>query len=522
MQQSIVHNTAATVSTLLDKQKREGRLATIGVCGLALGATLLAVLGGIQFGFSNVIGIAVVLAVILLISRWPIVGFFVVACSALLIDQEPLVLNGTPINLYVFYWPSRLTGLVERPIGFLLLYILFVLLCQHFARRQKLLQGGELLFPLLLLLLCVAIGVARGMTSGGTFKIIVLEVRPFLYLFEAYLLSYNLISHKKHIRAFLWMIIICAGLKALLGLYIYLAVFHGSMVGHNELMAHEESFFFVAVILLVMLFYLHHRDRPQLTLALLILPVVLIALVLNQRRADYLALLMGLLVAWVLVIIVKPRARKGLLIALVIFVTLAAGYVLAFGNAGGTLAEPARAIISFYHPDPRDAASNLYRVIENADLQYTAKQNPLLGWGFGKPFLQPIPLPNILDLDPYYLYVPHNTIYWVWMRLGVPGYAALWFLIGSIIVYGCVIARRLKDSYLQLIAIYIVAITVMEVLVAYADYQLFFYRNVIYLGLLAGILMKLPTLDTKKEQIVHEYIDSERRNTTPSVGRGHA
>ncbi len=521
MQQSIASDSGMTISALLEKQRRENRMKAIILYIVALGATLLLVLGGLRFGFSNILGIFVVLGVILLISRWPIVGFFIVACSALLIDQEPLVLNGTPINLYVFYWPTRLTGLVERPIGFLLLYILFVVICQRFVGRQRLLQGGKLLFPLLLLLLCVVVGVVRGMTSGGTFKIIVLEVRPFLYLFEAYLLAYNLVSHRKHIQAFLWMIIACAGLKALVGIYIYLAVFHGSMVGHNELMAHEESFFFVALILLVILFYLHHRYRPQLYVALLVLPFILIALVLNQRRADYLALLMGLLVAWVLVIIVKPRARKALLIALLIFATLAAGYVLAFGNAGGTLAEPARAIISFYHPDPRDAASNLYRVIENFDLQYTARQNPLLGWGFGKPFLQPIALPNILQLDPYYLYIPHNTIYWIWMRLGVPGYAALWFLIGSIIVYGCIIARRLKDPYLQLIAIYIVAITVMEVLVAYADYQLFFYRNVIYLGLLAGILMKLPVLDKGKEQSAHEYTGSDRRITASDIGSKH-
>jgi hypothetical protein len=37
--------------------------------------------------------------------------------------------------------------------------------------------------------------------------------------------------------------------------------------------------------------------------------------------------------------------------------------------------------------------------------------------------------------------------------------------------------------------------TVAEIVVAFADYQLFFYRNVIYIGLLAGILMKLPEVE---------------------------
>ena len=104
-------------------------------------------------------------------------------------------------------------------------------------------------------------------------------------------------------------------------------------------------------------------------------------------------------------------------------------------------------------------------------------------------------LPNILDLDPYYLYVPHNTIYWVMMRLGALGFFALWYLIGALVVRGCQIARSLLDPYLQLVAIYVVSVTFMEVILAYADYQLFFYRNVIYLGLLAGILMRLPKID---------------------------
>lgn len=145
-----------------------------------------------------------------------------------------------------------------------------------------------------------------------------------------------------------------------------------------------------------------------------------------------------------------------------------------------------------------------------------------MGLGFGKPFLQPVLLPNIITLDPYYNYVPHNTIYWIWMRLGPIGYFALWYLFGAIIIRGCLIARQLRDHYLQLVAIYIVAIVFMEVVVAFADYQLFFYRNVIYLGLLAGILIKLPTLDEKKEQPVHEAAHSDRRLTASGVGSKRA
>jgi hypothetical protein len=36
----------------------------------------------------------------------------------------------------------------------------------------------------------------------------------------------------------------------------------------------------------------------------------------------------------------------------------------------------------------------------------------------------------------------------------------------------------------------------MEIPLAYGDYQLYFYRNVIYLGVLMGVVLRLPSLDT--------------------------
>lgn len=84
------------------------------------------------------------------------------------------------------------------------------------------------------------------------------------------------------------------------------------------------------------------------------------------------------------------------------------------------------------------------------------------------------------------------------MRLGAIGFFALLYLLGVMIVRGCLIARRLQDPYLQLVSIYIVAVILMEVILASADYQLFAFRNVIYLGLLAGILVKLPILSQEK------------------------
>ena len=61
--------------------------------------------------------------------------------------------------------------------------------------------------------------------------------------------------------------------------------------------------------------------------------------------------------------------------------------------------------------DDIDASSNLYRTIENHGLMATIRQHPFLGWGFGRPFQQPVALPDISPWNPYYrLHSPQHDL----------------------------------------------------------------------------------------------------------------
>src|SRR5947209_12893261 len=160
MQPSVAPQLVNTVSDIYLAQRRSDRLLFILIFVAVFILTPLLALAGTVVGFSTVLGISVVLIILVLIALWPVVGFFVVAACALLVEQDPLVLNGAPAYLlYVFYWPPRYAGLIERPIGFLMIYIFLVLLCHQFVKRRTLLQGGNLFLPFLFFLLCVACGV---------------------------------------------------------------------------------------------------------------------------------------------------------------------------------------------------------------------------------------------------------------------------------------------------------------------------------------------------------------------------
>ena len=463
--------------------------------------TPLLILAGNSQGYGQVLAIIVALVALALVPWKPIFGLYLVVISAVVIEQEPLV--GTPIgtdHLDVFYWPARLQGLPERPIGFYILAVLLIIVLSRLLLRRRLLVGGRLFYPYIIFLGCVALGVLHGLASGGTFRIIVLELRPWWYMFVCYLLAYNIVSEVKHVRIIFWILVLGTAIKGVQGVYIVQTYFGGVYSGHNEIMAHEQSFFFILVLLILVMMMLLHFQLGLFIAIMVSLPCLVLALYGNNRRADYVALLIGIGVAWTMVIILKPESRRRLVPVLVICLILGAGYVVAFQKSSGALGEPARAVVSVFNPnssDQRDAASNAYRIIENYDLKYTESQSPLLGYGFGKPFLQPVVLPNVVDLDPYYLYIPHNNVLWVWMRLGPLGFGALWYLIGSAIVMGCLIARRLKNQQLQFFAIFAIATIVMEVILAYGDYQFFFYRNMIFVGVIIGVLMKLPAIERK-------------------------
>jgi O-antigen ligase/polysaccharide polymerase Wzy-like membrane protein len=504
-----------TVDGLLSARTRHDTILFIILLLTLFSLTPFLTLWGLSAGIAVIIGLLVVPPLVFALLRWPMLGLYLIATCAFIVELDPLQVPVGTDKLYVFYWPPQMAGLPERPFGMLMLLVLFVWVFQRLVKRWPLLQGGALIGPFTLYMLCVVGAMINGLAHGGVFNTIILEFRPFWYTFLSYILAYNFMTRKSDVRNFFWLAIVSAGIKGLQGIYVFLLVYHGNLAANDTVMSHEESFFYASLLLLLIIFRLHYRYRPQLIACLCVAPPVVIALIANQRRTDYLALLLAIGFAWVMIFQLKPKARRALVTGMIICGSLSVTYVLVGASIPGSIGSPARSIIGVFDPskgDSRAANSNLYRDYENYDLKYTAKQYPLLGLGFGKEYLQPKPLtsvfPQIAAIDSIYNIVPHNTIYWVWADMGPIGFFALWFLLSSIIVRGCFIARQLKDPYLQVVAIFIVGVTVMEVAVAFADYQLYAYRNVVDLGLLAGILVKLPILDKEEEgKLTNEYID---------------
>src|SRR6202035_3033720 len=69
-------------------------------------------------------------------------------------------------------------------------------------------------------------------------------------------------------------------------------------------------------------------------------------------------------------------------------------------------------------------SSTLFREIENYNLLYTLRQNPFLGTGFGRPFVEAAQNYDISFFKEYH-FLPHNSVLGLWAFAGVFGFTGL-------------------------------------------------------------------------------------------------
>ena len=144
----------------------------------------------------------------------------------------------------------------------------------------------------------------------------------------------------------------------------------------------------------------------------------------SQRRAAVVALAAALL----LLGLMMWKVNRRLLRRIAPFVAvLVVGYLGAFWNNEGIVGFPAQALKAVISPTQvgeKDQSSDGYRIVENLDIMATIHAKPITGLGFGQRFYRPFPLPDI-SFFPFYEYLPHNNVLWMWIKTGIGGFVAL-------------------------------------------------------------------------------------------------
>ncbi len=473
------------------------------VLGLALAA------GGLALGLlagelvakgkpQDVVGLAVVLLPVALWRR-PQLGPVVLISAALLIEQVAVTAEpdsmAAPGALQVpVYAPitghiplfAGLGSLHLDPSDLLLLMIAVIYLVRTDATardwpRSYLAKAMGALMGALLL------GLMIGVAHHGSIREALNQVRPFVYLASSYVLTAVLIRTRSAVRSVLWAFVVATGIKAAQGVAYFITTASHLNPRPDSVIGHEVAYFFAVFVLLVTALWLFQVPGRLRTTATWLLPVVIAANLVNQRRAAWLLLGGGLIALAAIGYVCLPNRRPALRKAGIAVLAISVVYFPLYWNKDGAIAGPAVAIRSQFSPNSRDAASDLYRVEENANLKFNIKLGGVLGRGLGVPIDYALPIYNLRTETPSLAYVPHNDVLYILMDLGFLGAIAFWAVLGTAMIAGCRLAKSV-DRELAVVGAVVTSSLVAYALEGATDVGFAFYRIAFVTGVLLGLL----------------------------------
>lgn len=419
--------------------------------GLAMGFVALCVIGAIALVRPQVaLGIAIVAAIIgdtRAMPWWPAVKNLS-SVESLLYVNDRLTVNPFELMLVgiaAVWVASRLLTLTRPP-----------------------LQLGELANPLALFAATVIFGLAWGLSRGGDTRVAIFEARPLLYIPLVYLLVTNLFTTPRSFHRLLWGIVAGLTFESVYGL-VRMSEIRTRVPEDQSPVEHTAALHMniLLILLIATLFYGPRGVGRRLVLLAMAVPVFWLFLA-SERRAAVIGLIVG--IAYISVVLAgRNRARFRRVVPVMALVGVA--YVGAFWGVEEGIGFPAQAVKTVIAPSTAsaaDASSDLYRDIENFNLNYTIRASPLTGIGFGQQFYRPVPLPDISFFE-FWAYIPHNSLMWMWTQVGIVGFSTFLYVFGKGAAFGVRAARMARDAVDATLISAFAAYIPMTLIVAFVD-----------------------------------------------------
>jgi hypothetical protein len=433
--------------------------------------------------------ILLVVATVCAIAWRPRFGVYVLLALATFFEpggEDPLMGPGVVLN-NSFQSAFGATGLTLTPFELVLLFSLGIWLAKAAMQRRADYRGGKLGWYIFFFALALTFGVIRGLASGGNFNYALWESRFLFYIVLCYVLTANTIRTRAHVRTLITIFLVSNALFAIEGLWRKFALADTGLLGNQSEFwySHEDVVLLGTAIMLVFAQQVFgSRRRWQRWLGPLLLLVMGFTMLATEHRSGYIAVMIAFVVFAVTLLVTHRRA---FLIMAVPIMLAGAVYLPVFWNNTSLLGQPARAVRSLKDPDPRDASSNLARDIEAANVRATIAFNPILGVGFGQPFLIVVPGPDI-SFFPLWNYEAHHAVMWVWLKLGAGGFVVFWVLMAASIMRAANLARTLHEPDGRVFAIFTLSGVVIALVFSYVDLGLTGARVPIMLGTTLGTL----------------------------------
>jgi hypothetical protein len=198
--------------------------------------------------------------------------------------------------------------------------------------------------------------------------------------------------------------------------------------------SHPDSMLFAGAFCLCVTLVIELPTRKHALLCAIVLPILTMGMIANNRRLAFVEIALALLVLFFVMPMTNVKrkvVRYTLMASPLILLYVVAGWNHATGVFKG--AAMIRSIV-----DSKSDASTEWRDLENYDLFYTLKSSPVLGVGYGHPYIDQIHLPDVEAFYKLEHFIPHNSILGLWAYGGIIGFSLLW----TFMVVGAFFAAR--------------------------------------------------------------------------------
>jgi O-Antigen ligase len=354
--------------------------------------------------------------------------------------------------------------------GFDILLLLFatVILYRH-ATRSPIDRVGWVEAPrpmrdfALLVVFALAWLTAFGVLRGGNSRFALWQVTRHLYLPFVYLLMAEALRGPGDAMAAGWIVLVAGGFRSAEA--VVLRQMFPSTETFPHATTHHDSVLFASCLAILLAMILERPTRRALKICALFLPIFVAGMIANNRRLVWSEVLM--VTIFLFVITPLRRVKRFVIRAVVFSLPFLLVYALVGWNSKASIFAPVQTFRSMF--DANVDGSTRWRDWENYDLVYTFRQNPLLGSGFGHPFVQATPLPDVTRLYELEPYVPHNSVLGLWAFGGLIGFAMLWTLFAVGMFFTIRAYRWSRTANERITALGAAAVQVCYLLQGYGD-----------------------------------------------------
>lgn len=281
----------------------------------------------------------------------------------------------------------------------------------------------------------IAFTFLSGMLRGGIFGMSLWQIDRVMYVPAAFLLCHLALRGPKDLPALGKLLLLAASYKSLVAIYVVNTV---EVTPDPETKIariacatnHADSILFACAFVLVLAMLFERVPGRGKWLALALLPLISAGMIANNRRMAWVEV--GLVYVTVYIVSRENKVKRVVRRTLIALSPLIAAYVVAGWDSRAAIFKPAQMVRSIV--DPQSDGSTMWREYENFNIITTYQIHPLLGSGYGNPYVEFFPMPEI----PYELehYAPHNSILGLWCYAGYFGFFALTILWGGGIYFG--------------------------------------------------------------------------------------